>query len=155
MEFSGDQRGGTFAGRDLSGAVFRDADLYRVSFAGANLENAAFLNCFAAEASFKKARCAGIQAVHTSFYRAGFRGADLTDALFWKCVLAGSDFRGAKVKRLTLTLDCNSFEGIQLDRATSAELAYLFGRAHSPHGKRWLDILGERDVVWLERVFAR
>ena len=155
MEFSGDQRNGTFAGCDLSGAVFRDADLYRVSFANAILEGASFTNCFAAEASFEKSRCAGIQAVRTSFYRSSFRMADLTDALLWKCVLAGSDFRGAKMKRLTLTLDCNSFESVQLDRATSAELAYLFGRPHSPFGKRWLDLLGERDLVWLERVFAR
>jgi len=155
MEFSGDQRGRSFAACELSGAVFRDADLYRVSLADANLENATFVNCFAAEASFENARCAGLQAVRTSFYRAGFRGADLTDALLWKCVLAGGDFRGARMKRLTLTLDCNSFEGVQLDRATSAELAYLFGRPHSPHGKRWLDILGERDLIWLERVFAR
>lgn len=154
-EFGGDLRARDFAGCELAGAVFRDADLYRVSFAGANLEGASFTSCFAAEASFEKARCAGLQAMCTSFYRASFRAADLTDALLWKCVLADGDFRGASVKRLTLTLDCNSFENIQLDRATSAELAYLFGRARSPLTQRWLDILGDRNLVWLERMFAR
>jgi len=154
-DFSGDLRARDFAGCELAGVVFRDADLYRVSFVGANLEGASFTSCFAAEASFEKARCVGLQAVCTSFYRANFRGADLTDALLWKCVLASGDFRGASVKRLTLTLDCNSFEDIRLDHATSAELVYLFGRARSPLAKRWIDILGERNLVWLERVFAR
>jgi uncharacterized protein YjbI with pentapeptide repeats len=155
MEFTGELRGRDFAGSDLAGAVFRDADLYRASFAGANLEGATFLNCFAAEALLENARCAGLQAVRTSFYHAIFRSADLADALLWKCVLADSDFRGAKLKGLTVTLDCNSFEGVLLDHASSAELAYLFGRARSPHQDGWQNVLGERDVAWLERVFAR
>lgn len=155
MEFTGDLRKRDFSGQDLTGALFRDADLCKASFAGANLEDAFLLNCVAIECCFEKANCIRLQAAKTNFYRSTFREANLTEATLWHCVLAGADLRGAELKRLTLTLDCNSFEEVRLDRATGAELAYLFTRARSPQRQRWLEVLGERDREWLERVFAR
>lgn len=155
MEFTGDLRRRDFSGQDLTGAMFRDADLCRASFAGANLLDALFLDCFAAEASFENANCAGLQASKSNFYRAGFRGASLREAFFLRCVLAGADLRGAELKHLTVTLDCNSFEDVCLDRAAGAELAYLFGRARSPQRERWLEICGERDLARLDGVFQR
>jgi uncharacterized protein YjbI with pentapeptide repeats len=155
MEFTGDLRKKDFSAQDLTAALFRDADLCQASFAGANLEDAFFLNCFAAEASFERANCTRLQAAESNFFRSNFRGANLTEALLWRCVLAGADLRGAELKHLTLTLDCNSFEEVWLDSAAGAELAYLFGRARSPQRDRWLEVLGERDHAWLERVFAR
>lgn len=140
---------------NLAGTVFEGADLYRASFDGANLPGATFLNCFAAEASFKQANCAHLRAIKTNFYRAGFNGTDLSDALLWTCVLSGADLRGAKLHRLTLTLDCNSFEELQLERSASAELAYLFGRARTPHRQGWLKVIGERDLARLVHVFER
>jgi uncharacterized protein YjbI with pentapeptide repeats len=77
----------------------------------------------------------------------------LSDALLWKCVLAGADLRGATLHGLTVTLDCNSYEELRLDRSATAELAYLFGRARTPHRQGWLDILGERDLARLAHVF--
>lgn len=155
MEFTGDLRKRDFSGQDLTGAFFRDADVCQASFIGAKLEDAFFLNCFAAECSFEKANCTRMQAAETNFYRCAFREANLTEATLWRCVLAGADLRGAELKWLTVTLDCNSFEEVRLDRAAGAELAYLFGRARSPQRDRWLDVLGARDRAWLERVFAR
>lgn len=155
MEFTGDLRKKDLSGQDLAGALFRDADLCQASFAGANLEDAFFLNCFAAESSFEKANCTRLQAAESSFYRGNFRDANLTEALLWRCVLAGADLRGAELKHLTVTLDCNSFEEVRLDRAAGAELAYLFSRARSLQRERWLEVLGERDLAWLGRVFAR
>jgi len=155
MRFQGDLRGRHFSGRDFSGAVFEAADLYRANFAGTNLEGARFTNCYAAEAVFEKTNCARLIATKTNFYRANFHGADLSDVLLWSCVLAGADLRGATLRRATLTLDCNSFEELRLDRSASVELAYLFGRARSPHRQGWLDIVGERDLARLERVFQR
>lgn len=155
MRFQGDQRGRNFSSKDLAGRVFEGADLYRASFDGANLTAATFLNCFAAEASFKQANGAHLRAIKTNFYRADFNGADLSNALLWNCVLAGADLRGATVRRVTLTLDCNSFEELRLERSASAELAFLFGRAHTPHRKRWLDVVGERDLARLAHVFER
>lgn len=140
---------------NLAGTVFIGVDLYRATFDGANLSGAKFENCFAAEASFKQANCTNLQAIKTNFYRASFRGADLSDALVWNCVLAAADLRAARLRRVTLTLDCNSFEELRLDRNASAELAYLFGRVRTVHRKGWLDIVGERDLAGLERVFAR
>jgi len=155
MRFQGDQRGRNFSGKDLAGRVFEAADFYRVSFEGANLTGATFLNCFAAEASFKHANCADLRAIKTNFYRSDFNGADLSDALLWNCVLATADLRGATLRRLTLTLDCNSFEELRLERSASAELAYLFSRARSPHRQGWLDVLDERDLARLVHVFER
>jgi uncharacterized protein YjbI with pentapeptide repeats len=155
MEFTGDLRRRDFSGQDLTGAQFRDADLCRASFAGANLPDALFLDCFAAEANFENANCAGLQASESNFYRADFRGASLREALFLRCVLAAADLRGAELKHLTVTLDCNSFEDVCLDRAAGAELAYLFGRARSPQRERWLEICGERDLARLDGVFQR
>jgi len=152
--FTGDLRGHNFAGEQLAGAIFCEADLYRASFPGAVLEGASFINCFAAEANFAKAHCAGLQARQCNFYRANFSGATLTDALLWNCTLAGADLRGALLRNLTLTLNCDSFEETQLDVAASAELAYLFARARSPHRAGWLDVVGERDLARLERIFA-
>ena len=137
----------------MTGRVFEGADFYRVSFDGANLSGAVFVNCFAAEASFKQAHCANLQAIKTNFYRSDFSGAELSDALLWNCVLAGADLRGATLRRVTITLDCNSYEELRLDRSASAELAYLFGRARTPHRKGWLDVLGEHDLARLARVF--
>ncbi len=155
MRIAGDQRGRDFSGRDLTGAVFEGADLYRASFAGANLTGVTLSNCFAAEASFQQAHCACLRAIKSNFYRSDFNGADLSDALLWNCVLAGADLRGAKLRRLTVTLDCNSFEELRLERCASAELAYLFGRARSPHRQGWMDVVGERDVARLKSVFTR
>jgi uncharacterized protein YjbI with pentapeptide repeats len=155
MEFTGDLRKKDFSGQDLTGALFRDADLCQALFAGANLEDAFFLNCFAAESSFEKANCTRLQAAESNFYRADFRGAALTEALLWRCVLAGADLRGADLRHLTVTLDCSSFEEVRLDGAAGSELAYLFTRARSPQRDRWLDLLDESDRAWLERVFAR
>jgi uncharacterized protein YjbI with pentapeptide repeats len=155
MRFSGDLRGRDFAGADLRGAVFRDADLYRARFAGGSLEGAVLDGCFAAETDFSGARCAGIRALRTSFYRACFRGAELQGAVFEACVLAQADLRGATLEKLTLTLDCHTFEEVQLDRVSSAKLAYLFGRAATPHRKRWINVIGERDWARLGRIFAR
>lgn len=154
MRFTGDLRNRDFSGRHLTGACFHDADLYRASFAGATLHRAVFLNCFAAEADFSNADGAGLHAEDSSFYRARFGGADLRDAVLIRCILAGADLRGADLKRLTVTLDCNSFEEVLLDKSASAELAYLFGRARSPHRCGWLNVVGH-DLARLARVFAR
>jgi len=153
--FTGDLRGSDFAGQRLAGAVFRDANLYRASFSGADLEGAEFLNCFAAECCFEDAHCARLRASDSNFYRANLAGADLEDALFWRCVLAGADLRGARLRRVTITLDCNAFEELKVDRRTSTELAYLVGRMRSPHRKAWLDVIGQRGLLLLERVFQR
>ncbi|MBI3405931.1 MAG: pentapeptide repeat-containing protein [Acidobacteria bacterium] len=144
-----------FSGQDLRGALFQDADLYRASFSHSYLEGATFINCFAAEANFEQAHCAEMRARHSNFYLASFRLANLSEALLWDCVLASADLRGAILRRLTLTLDCNSFEETRLDRAASAQLAYLFGRARSPHRQGWLDIIGDGDLVRLDRVFTQ
>lgn len=155
MELTGNLRRRDFGRQDLSGAVFRNADLFQAQFDGANLSGAAFAGCFAAEASFQGARCCRLQATGTNFYRSCFRGADLSDSLFQDCVLAGADLRETALRRITLTLDCNSFEEIHLSRSASAKLAYLFGRARSPHRQGWLDVIGDRDLLVLERLFKR
>ncbi len=155
MELSGDLREKDFSGLDLSGVVFRQADLYRSNFAQCDLADAVFDQCFAAEADFTQANCARLQALGSSFYRARFAGANLREALLWRCVLAGADLRGADLKQITVTLDCNTFEEIWLDRATSVELAYLFGRARTKHREHWLAVIGPRDLAWLGRVLAR
>jgi uncharacterized protein YjbI with pentapeptide repeats len=154
MIFTGDLRGRCFDRQDLRGGQFVEADLYRATFRGADLAAAVFVQCFAAEAVFAGANCTDLVSRSSNFYRAGFRGADLANALFWKCVLAGADLRGAAIRGVTLTLDCNTFEETKLDRATSAELAYLFGRASTPHRQGWLDVVGDGDLSRLERVFA-
>lgn len=155
MRLTGNLRQQDFSGQDLRRAVFQDADLYQARFDGAALEGAAFARCFVAEASFAKARCAALHATGCNFYHCDFRGADLSEALFWDCVLASADLRGATLNRITLTLDCNSFEEIRLSRTASAKLAYLFGRAQSPHRQNWMDVIGDRDLPLLEGVFAR
>lgn len=148
-----DLRGKDYSGANLAGIVFEGADLYRTTFDGANLSGASFVNCFVAEASFQQADCSNLQAIHTNFYRANFGGADLSDALLKDCVLAAADLRGARLRRVTLTLDCNSFEELRLDHSACAELAYLFGRAKSPHRHRWLALLPGRRQAQLARVF--
>jgi uncharacterized protein YjbI with pentapeptide repeats len=135
--------------------VFRDADLFQARFDSAQLRRAVFAGCFAAEASFTGADCSRLQATGSNFYRSCFREANLSDSLFWDCVLAGADLREARLERVTLTLDCNSFEEIQVSRTASAKLAYLFGRARTPHRKGWMDVIGERDLRLLERVLQR
>lgn len=154
MLLTGNLRKRDFSGQDLRHAIFREADLYQARFDGAALEGASFAGCFAAEASFAKARCARLRAAGTNFYRCDFCGADLSEALFWDCVLAGADFRGAALKRITLTLDCNSFEEVRLSRTASAKLAYLFGRAQSPHQQNWMDVIGDHDAALLDRLIA-
>jgi len=154
-ELTGSFRGCDFTGKALAGAVFRNADLYRASFAGANLEGAEFSDCFVAEGSLKDARCAGLRASNSNFYRAILAGADLEGAVFMHCVLAGADLRGARLRRLTITLDCNAFEELQVDRRTSTELAYLVGRMRSPYRQAWLEVIGQRGLTLLERVFRQ
>jgi uncharacterized protein YjbI with pentapeptide repeats len=155
MVFSKDLRKKDFSGLDLHGALFEDADLYGVRFVEANLEGASFQNCFAAEADFTRARGSGLRATKTNFYGAKLCGAVLEGAVLHECVLASADLRGASLRGLTLTLDCNSFEEVRLNRSAGAELAYLFGRAQSPQRSKWLDVIGEEDLARLRRVFER
>jgi uncharacterized protein YjbI with pentapeptide repeats len=155
LELTGNLRKRDFSGHDLAGVVFRDADLFQARFDGARLVRAVFAGCFAAEATFDRADCTKLRATGANFYRSSFRDADLTDSLFWDCVLAGADLREAKLHRITLTLDCNSFEELRLGRTASAKLAYLFGRARTPHRQGWIDIIGDHDLVLLERLFKR
>lgn len=154
-DFTGNLQKQAFARQDLRGARFRDADLRGAQFDGALLNAAIFENCFAAEATFAGAQCGQMRARASSFYLADFRNADLRGAVLEQCVFAGADLRGARLTGITLTLDCNTFEEARIDRATSAELAYLFARAQSPHRERWLELIGERDRAWLESVFSR
>jgi uncharacterized protein YjbI with pentapeptide repeats len=147
---TGDLGGRNFAGCDLTGAEFRNADLARCDFSCAALTNATMENCFAAEARLAGADCTGLLAVKSNFYRADFHSACLDEALLWKCVLAGADLRHASLLGLTITLDCNSFEGVRLSRGECAELAFLFARAHSPLRQAWLEIAG-RDAKRIER----
>lgn len=155
MHFTGNLRKHDFSGQDLCGAVFRKADLFQARFDGAQLRRAVFAGCFAAEASFQGADGSRLQATGCNFYRGCFREADLSDALFWDCVLAGADLRDARVQRITLTLDCNSFEELRLSRTASAKLAYLFGRARTPHRQGWTGIIGDHDLLLLQRLFKR
>lgn len=155
MMLTGNLRKRDFSGQDLTDTIFHDADLYQARFAGTRLEGVAFAGCFVAEATFEGAQCRGLHAAGSNFYRSNFQSADLTSALFWNCVLAGADFRGATLHRITLTLECNSFEEIRLSRTDSAKLAYLFGRTRSPHREGWLDVVGKRDAALLERLFKR
>ncbi|HWQ03178.1 MAG TPA: pentapeptide repeat-containing protein [Candidatus Nitrosotenuis sp.] len=144
-----------FSGCDLTGKVFCEADLSSASFERANLEGARFLRCYAAEANFRHANCRGLHAEESNFYRADFRHAELADAVLLKCVLAAADFTGAHLRRLSVTLDCNTFEDVRLGREAGLELAYLFGRARSPQQNEWRRIIGERDCARLARMFLR
>jgi uncharacterized protein YjbI with pentapeptide repeats len=150
-----DLRRKNFSGQNLAEMTFHGTDLYQANFDGADLSGASFVNCFVAEASFQHADCTNLQATRTNFYRANFRGANLSEALLWNCVLAGADLRDATLRRVTLTLDCNSFEEIRMDRTASAELAYLFGRARTPHRAGWLRVIDDRDLARLARIFQR
>ncbi len=154
-DFTGDLSGRIMSGQDLTGIIFRDADLRGARFDETLLRGAVFENCHAAEASFARSDCQQMRARAGSFYRASFQGTDLRDAVFERCVLAGADLRGAHLTGITVTLDCNSFEGVRIGRAASAELAFLFSRMQSPLRERWLELLGERDRAWLEGVFSR
>jgi uncharacterized protein YjbI with pentapeptide repeats len=131
------------------------ADLSGASFERANLEGVRFIRCHAAEANFRHANCRGLHAKQTNFYRADFRWANLADALLLKCVLAAADLTGARLRCLTVTLDCNTFEDVHLGREASLELAFLFGRARTPLHNEWLDIIGERERARLARIVSR
>lgn len=152
--FTGDLRHVDFSGRDLRGAIFHQADLYRAQFAGSVLENAVFVDCFAAEANFAKASCVSWRARHCNFYRASFAGSNLSGALLWQCNLAAANLQGATLHDLTVTLNCGSFEDVELDAAAGAELAYLFSRANSPHRAHWLEHVADRNLARLEKVFS-
>jgi uncharacterized protein YjbI with pentapeptide repeats len=153
--FTGDLRGVDFSCQPLPGAVFRKANLYRVSFAGADLRGAAFEECFAAETSFAGAQCGGLRAQRSNFFCGNFTGADLSAALLWNCVLARADLRGARLRQVTITLDCSSFEELRLDYSATAELAYLLRRARSRDAPGNMVGVSERDLQRLERVFSR
>jgi uncharacterized protein YjbI with pentapeptide repeats len=144
-----------FSGRDLRGRIFRKADLSGASFECANLEGVRFIRCHAAEANFRSANCRNLRAEQTNFYRADFRCADLAGAMLLQCVLAAADLRDAHLRRMTVTLDCNTFEDVRLGREAVLELAYLFGRARSPLQVEWRNVIGERELARLARIFSR
>lgn len=153
MNYSGNLRDQDFSGCDLAGCAFHNADLYRVSFRGTVLRGAEFCNCFAAEAVFDEAQGMGLRALDTNFFRASFRRARLHDALFCRCVLASADLRGASLRGVTLTLDCNSFEGARLSRAAGAALGFLLSRADSPQRDAWRGVLTARELRRMEKAF--
>ncbi len=155
MEYSGDLRGRDFSDQNLAGARFENANLFQADFRKSCLAGATFKKCFAAEARFENAKGQDLFAESCNFFGSRFCQADLRDATFRKCVLAGTDFSGAILDRLTLTLDCNSFENAKLDQTQGAMLAFLICRADIPQRRKLLDAFNGRERAWLEKMFAR
>jgi hypothetical protein len=85
-----------FSGQDLRGAKFRGADCTDCSFVDADLSNADFegANCFGSD--FTNAKC----------NRTNFKDA----------VLAGTAFFPADVFGMTLSLRCETFDGMKTTR---------------------------------------
>lgn len=87
--------GAVFDGLDLRGADFRMASVPFCSFRGTNLKYA----------NFEGANCCKADFTNADLHRANFKDANLSNAKWYAKDLFG----------VTLTMDCSSFTGLELD----------------------------------------
>ena len=83
---------------------FTGADLENADFRGATLTYAKFNKCNLKYASFEAANCYGADFTDANCYRTNFKDANLAYA-----IMHAKDFYGA-----TFTLECKSFEGVDI-----------------------------------------
>lgn len=71
------------------------------------------------------------------------RGHDLRNYDFSGHVMFGADLRGANLRGAKVSLDCATFDGVQLDDNQVAMLLMMFSQAQV--NQRWVD--GLRELV--------
>lgn len=96
-DFSGQRfQGADFAGQELRGAKFRGADCIDCNFSNADLSNA----------DFEGANCFGSDFTDTKCNRTNFKDA----------ILAGTKFFPADTFGMTISMRCETFDGMQVSR---------------------------------------
>ena len=125
-----------FSGLDLSNADFRNATFHECNFRGANLSYANFTsaNCWGSD--FEDAIC----------YRANF-----TDA-----VLANTNFLPREAFGITLTLNCDSFDGMKVSNKLFQYWLYIASLMEPPDkslSDKLIAGLGAENYVKLAKIF--
>lgn len=124
-------RGTVFAGRDLANADFRGAELIECDFTGCNLSCAKFMG----------ANCWGANFTHARLYKANFTQA----------ILSRANFNAADVRGITVTLNCDTFENIQLPKKWMNALLFMVSLADIPVEvqDKLHHIIGEEELkIW-------
>jgi uncharacterized protein YjbI with pentapeptide repeats len=113
---STDLTGRSFAGEDLSGAVFVAAEMREVNMKGANLAGSMFTkaNLYGADLSdtdLTNSLVDRVTLVKTSLRNANLTGATLTSTLFSETDVTNVDFTDALLDRYTVSLLCKVASG--------------------------------------------
>lgn len=95
----------SFRGMKLSGAVFDNLDLRGADFRNASVPFASFKNTNLKYANFEGSNCCGADFTDSNLHRANFKDANTSNAKWYAKDLYG----------VTLTLECRSFQGLELD----------------------------------------
>lgn len=95
----------SFRALKLSGGVFDNLDLRGADFRMASVPFASFKNTNLKYANFEGANVCGSDFTNADLHRANFKDANISNAI-WRC----KDLFG-----VTLTLECRSFMGLELD----------------------------------------
>lgn len=95
----------TFRGLKLPGANFAGRDLKNADFRSASLPGANFTGCDLTYANFEGANCYHCDFTDARLYRTNFKDAQLA-----QCIMRPSDLFGC-----TVTLECKTFEGMEVE----------------------------------------
>lgn len=137
-----------FRGMKLPGAIFDGHDLKNADFRGASLVGASFKNCDLTYANFEGANCFGCDFTDAVLMRANFKDAQLANSKMFPKTLYGC----------TITLECKTFQGMQV--APGWWYGWLFyGLVMTPPNEQMRDslieLLGPERYSVLRKQYAR
>lgn len=145
-----DKEGKVFINRKFYDVDFSDRDLTHADFRGTTLVNCNFDNSDLSYASFEGANC----------YRSSFRQTKLYHTSFKDAVLAETKMDPRDMFGMTLSVSCDTFDGIELGPIWLAAWVFLPTLGNLPTEIReelqgvLKKMLGEERLKALERIFA-
>jgi hypothetical protein len=130
----------SFEGQDLSHADFRCASLIECNFNNADLSYA----------NFEAANCRDAKFIGTKLYRANFKDA----------ALAGSAFEPKDAFGMTITLSCETVDGMKVGKLWWFIWIMLALRMQIPEGEetaelKIIDAIGKERYIGLRQLFER
>jgi hypothetical protein len=135
-----------FTNKKFFGKDFSDMDLSNADFRGCTLCECKFVNSDLTKADMRGSNCWGADFTNSIMFRTDFKDA----------ILAKSIFDPKRIFGVTLTISCDTFEGVKIGRNALLYWLYMPLLMQLPEpeiGERLKVAIGEKTCDALERVF--
>jgi len=137
------------------GKHYDNKRLEGADFSNRDLSNASFRNAYLVEANFENAILVGVNFTDANLWGAKFKGARLYKTNFTRANVTKADVSQAiDLRNVTITLDCQTFEGVKLGKKWLNGWLFLLSMADIPEDVklRLKDIIGPEQYDMLHRI---